>query len=562
MNPDCLDNRRILLVDDDEIFTEILKEFFSLKTVFIDNVGDLHQARQLLAHTSFDLILLDNYLPDGFGVELMFFLHEQNIDVPVIMITADDDQDTMHKCFENGVNDYVLKPINLELMWLKMSRCFRAYVVKQQLDNQNKQLERLIDEKQHEEDLARHVYRHFTSSSNELSKGVRTYLQPSGAFNGDFFIDGHSPNGNYIMILVDGTGHGLAAALCVMPVLSITRAMIKKGFSLEHIIHEINSKLYVEIPDDRFVACIAIELDFQRQQLCLFNCGMPGVLVLDDNCQIKAELKSDCLPLGILCRREFSPNMHRQPLVVGEHLLFYSDGLTEQPSYEGQVFGLSEFQQVFAQCQSAELIVDNILAAFNQHASHAIIQDDVSLCYVNLGLLCQAQLDKYPNDSEEQTEKMTQVNFSLDICGSLIAKTNIVSLLEGVIQNLGVGVRLRQKSFTIFAELVNNGLDHGILKLDSELKNDLEGFADYLEERETRLLTLSSEDKLTLTLCYQQPSNILAFSVEDSGGGYEPKQDISTIPAALSGRGVNLVKKLSEQFIVHEPGNKTSVTIK
>ncbi|WP_340677462.1 SpoIIE family protein phosphatase [Paraglaciecola sp.] len=555
-----MDNRRILIIDDDKMFTDLLGTFLEEKNVFVDSVSKLKHARQLLSHTSFDLILLDYYLPDGLGIELMSFLQQKNIDVPVLLITADDDQVTMQKCFVNGVSDYLLKPINMELLWLKMQRCFNAYRVEQQLNLQNKQLERMLDEKHHEEILARHVYRHLAESSKDLHPAIRSYLQSSSAFNGDFFITGKSPNGNYVLMLVDATGHGLAAAISVLPVVSAMRAMVNKGFSLAHLIHEINTKLYAEIPDDRFVACAGIEVNVLRQEVSLFNAGMPDILIMDDHCEVIDTVKADCLPLGILDARDFTPSIHSRPLIQGEHLLFYSDGLTEQTSRKFEPFSKTEFHEALLACKDAPHVLDAVLSSFERHILNTSIEDDVSVCYVNLGKLNHDETAQEIQQTETLGGGMFELQFSLS--AGLLATSNLTVMLNEVLKNLNLSTQLQQKSFTIFSELINNGLDHGILELSSELKNDVEGFAEYLEERKERMSRLRDVDKLIIKLHYQQADSKLHFSIVDSGKGYEPQQSSAQECLLLSGRGLKLIEKLSEKVVVHKPGNITSVIIK
>lgn len=557
-----LDSQRILLVEDDDIFTIMLEEFLSNKKVIFNYVRDLNQARQLLLESSFDLILLDNYLPDGLGIELMSFLHNNKITSPVIMITADDDQVSMQQCFENGVSDYILKPINLQLMWFKIERCINTTMIEEKLNTQNKKLERLLDEKQYEENLARHVYKHLTDENNNSNQFVYTYLQSFGAFNGDFFLEKCSPKGNYFIILGDATGHGLAAAISVLPVLSILRTMIKKGFSLNYIIYELNSKIYKDIPDDRFIACIGIEIDFQKQQIYFFNGGMPKILILEEVGTIKEKIKSKCLPLGILSSKEFSANIQKRMLSDCKHLLLYSDGLTEQTSIANEYFGQTQFLSTLTSCNSVKDLFNSLKTAFIQHIANTHISDDVSLCYIDLHAFQQSAKFKLIKNNIDCADKSSQLRVNLELNGSLLAKTNIVSLLAIFLKNTGISVPLQQKSFTIFSELINNGLDHGILKLDSTLKDDIEGFSTYLEEREVRLNALSCKDKLTLELVINQPENTINFYLKDSGAGFNLTNKLLTMQSALSGRGVNLVKKLSEQYIVHEPGNKTSVLIK
>ena len=124
----------------------------------------------------------------------------------------------------------------------------------------------------------------------------------------------------------------------------------------------------------------------------------------------------------------------------------------------------------------------------------------------------------------------------------------------------------------ILTELFINDLDHGVLKLDSSLKNSAEGFSQYFNERAKRLdkladHTLNSDfDFVRITLKYfPRPSGgKMVINIRDSGPGF----DISlatrgnspsvTIEPKLSGRGVELVKQLCDTLEYEEKG--TSVT--
>ena len=560
MNNDQVgDISSVLVIDDDSMFAALVTEFLSHNKLTVKWAASLELAKRALQQRSYDVILLDNYLPDGFGVELMSFIQAHEIDSPVIMITADADQDSMKNCFLQGVTDYLLKPINFDLLWQKMQRCYHSYVMGLQLNYQNQQLELLIDEKLQEENLARHVYKHLAQSANEVNPAIRTHLQSSKVFNGDFFICGQTPNGNHMLMLVDATGHGLAAAISVLPMVTTLKAMLSKGFSLAHVVHEINAKTFAEIPNDRFVACIGIEVDVQRQEMYFFNGGMPEIIILNSACEIVDSIKSDCLPLGILDEVEFSPTIHTRKIAPGQHLLFYSDGLVEQTSMQSEAFGKNEFKLAIEGCHDASQIMDQIMSAFAFHNANASIQDDVSLIYVNVDQL--SMHDDIDKSAVQAAPEKGEINLSLDVSGDLLASTNLLGLVDEVLRSIKIATPLRQKAFTVFSELINNSLDHGILQLESELKNDFSGFAEYLEERESRLASLKCSDQIAINFRFQQPDNVLTFTVKDSGQGYLNNADASE-QAELSGRGLTLVKQLCELVNVFPPGNKTSVTIK
>ena len=90
----------------------IHKEYFKRKelTDDLNHVTSLEAAKDYLKKNKVDLIVLDNYLTDGQGVE---FLPELK-GYPIIMITAANDVQTVEAALSNGVVDYLVKPFTYE----------------------------------------------------------------------------------------------------------------------------------------------------------------------------------------------------------------------------------------------------------------------------------------------------------------------------------------------------------------------------------------------------------------------------------------------------------------
>jgi len=59
-------------------------------------------------------VLLDVYLPDALGTEIMGFIHENSPETDIIFITAAADVDIVKKAFRRGVADYILKPLTFD----------------------------------------------------------------------------------------------------------------------------------------------------------------------------------------------------------------------------------------------------------------------------------------------------------------------------------------------------------------------------------------------------------------------------------------------------------------
>ena len=103
---------KILIIEDDPMVAMIHKEYFRRKEISNDlnHVSTLEEAKEFLANSDTDLIVLDNYLADGQGIE---FLPELK-GYPIIMITAANDVQTVEAALTNGVVDYLVKPFTYE----------------------------------------------------------------------------------------------------------------------------------------------------------------------------------------------------------------------------------------------------------------------------------------------------------------------------------------------------------------------------------------------------------------------------------------------------------------
>ena len=103
---------KVLIIEDDPMVAMIHKEYFKRKEFSNDlnHVSSLEEARNYLATNDVDLIILDNYLTDGQGVEYLPELKGY----PIIMITAANDIQTVEAALTNGVVDYLVKPFTYE----------------------------------------------------------------------------------------------------------------------------------------------------------------------------------------------------------------------------------------------------------------------------------------------------------------------------------------------------------------------------------------------------------------------------------------------------------------
>jgi response regulator of citrate/malate metabolism len=549
----------ILIVEDDILFGEILQVFLTSKKCTTILASSLGAAKLHLSNSIFDFVLLDNNLPDGTGISFLPRIGDiAKTPVPVMMITGDSNQAVMADAFESGADDFLVKPLSLDLLWHKLRRLRSVFDKEVKLEEQTIRLEKLLNQQAHEEELARYVYEHVSSTLQTETDCVDTYLQSSSLFNGDVFICDTAPNGNRFVLLADATGHGLSAAISILPLVSTIRAMIRKGYSLHHIIHEANQKLCKELPDDKFVALIGVEVNFHKKSMLLFNGGMPDVIsVGHDKTLIRTP--STSLSLGILEPEDFDPGIITLETDPIRNLFFFSDGLIEQQNSAGKEFGMARVIDIIADWDSQEPLLSRMINHFTVFNELNELQDDLSVCNLQVQVL----MEKSRLEGElNKNRKNGKIIASIMIEGNLIAATDIIGIFDSLMKCVDVVGDFRQKAFTVFAELISNALDHGILDLDSALKNDFSGFAEYVALKEERLANMAADNTLEISFTYLPQVQEMMFSITDSGSGYNYTSTSEMEDLALSGRGIPLINKLCKTVDVQGSGNSTSVTLK
>lgn len=109
-------SKKICIVEDDREIVKNLQILLTEEKFAVRAVGSRKEALRLLKEEHFDLILLDLMLPDGSGYSLCSAIHKEQ-EIPIIMLTAMDDEASVVTGFDLGADDYVTKPFRpMELL--------------------------------------------------------------------------------------------------------------------------------------------------------------------------------------------------------------------------------------------------------------------------------------------------------------------------------------------------------------------------------------------------------------------------------------------------------------
>jgi len=115
-------NRKILLVDDEEIFLRPLAKTILSAGLLVDTASTVEEARKKLASDEFDLVLSDVRMPGCDGISFARELHAEFPDLPVLLMTAYGSIRTAVDAMKAGATDYLLKPFEPDELLLLIRR--------------------------------------------------------------------------------------------------------------------------------------------------------------------------------------------------------------------------------------------------------------------------------------------------------------------------------------------------------------------------------------------------------------------------------------------------------
>ena len=112
---------KVLLVEDNpqeaELIEDLLSEIGGVQRIVLTKVERLSEAQQRLNEEIFDIILLDLSLPDSLGIETVTRVQEYGVNVPIVVLTAQNDEELALRLISVGVQDYLVKrKIDSELL--------------------------------------------------------------------------------------------------------------------------------------------------------------------------------------------------------------------------------------------------------------------------------------------------------------------------------------------------------------------------------------------------------------------------------------------------------------
>jgi DNA-binding NtrC family response regulator len=124
-SPDIALRGSMLVVDDNEISRDLLRRQLERQGHIVTIAGSGQQALDILQGRTFDLVLLDIMMPEMSGYQVLQRMKSSDVygDIPVILVSALDDLDSVVHCIRMGAEDYLIKPFNPVLLKARIRTC-------------------------------------------------------------------------------------------------------------------------------------------------------------------------------------------------------------------------------------------------------------------------------------------------------------------------------------------------------------------------------------------------------------------------------------------------------
>ena len=171
----------ILVVDDQVLNCKLLKAMLEQQfyTVFCAHNG--RDALKILESQDIDIVLLDVVMPvmDGFETAPKIKQYAGDVYLPIIFITALEDQSSFEKCLAVGGDDFIHKPFDKVILSAKIKAHARTRRLSQQSNEQRRQLEYHYNQIEREHEIVEHIFSNALAQQSEYPEICEYHLSPA-----------------------------------------------------------------------------------------------------------------------------------------------------------------------------------------------------------------------------------------------------------------------------------------------------------------------------------------------------------------------------------------------
>lgn len=372
---------RILIVDDEPFNVDYLEqelEDLNYQTITAINGKD---ALEKISNEKPDLVLLDIMMPimDGFTVLEKVKANSEIRNIPIIVISANNDLENVVKGIELGAEDYLPKPFEPTLLKARIQSCLEKKHLRDLQDLYLKSLENELN-------IARDIQKEFLPA--ELPKienwEIASYFKAAKEVAGDFYDAFILPDGNLTFVVADVCGKGIGAALYMTLFRSLIRATTNASDSLtpvqrlEHSISLTNNYVAETHESANMFATVFIGiLEPQSGKLSYINGGNEPALIIGKDGKVHTELTRTGSAIGAISGTKFS--VKEITLSDDDLLIAFTDGIPDTLNSNGEFFGKEKMLEILKSKTKPNEFVNKMEQELQTFIGSADQFDDITL---------------------------------------------------------------------------------------------------------------------------------------------------------------------------------------
>ena len=374
----------ILVVDDNELNRDLLSRRLRRDghTVIVAEHG--RAALDRLAEQPFDLVLLDIMMPELTGYEVLEIMKGDAAlaHIPVVMITAATEEESIVRCLGLGADDHLPKPFNPAILRARV----RSSLARKRLHDAEQRHARSLER---ELEIGREIQRGFLPAEIPAPEGweLRAHFRPARQVAGDFYDAFPLPGGRIAIVLADVCGKGVGAALFMALFRSLFRALAEPQFAaatdpgegLRATVQGTNDYIARTHGDANMFATVFFAvLDPASGAVEYVNAGHELPAILDAGGVVRARLAPTGPAVGLMAELPFG--VARECIGRGETLVAYTDGVIDARNPAEESYGEERLMALLANGgTTAQGLIERVDSALGAFIADAAQFDDIAM---------------------------------------------------------------------------------------------------------------------------------------------------------------------------------------
>ena len=517
---------RVLVVDDERLNTRIVQAMLKEHQFQVDASNSGEEAIEKFKAENYGIVLLDIQMPGIDGFECCRQIHRIAPDTPVIMLTGLADNISLEKSFEVGAMDYIRKPIKKTELIARINNIVRIKDAEERISSLNASL---LADLNVASRVQAYIVPDWLIKTGDIT--VASLYQPSQQVSGDNFDVIRVSDTKSVIYIGDISGHGIQAALIMTVVQTVIKMIIeaeKLDLHPARILNNLNGLLQGDFFQSNYLTILLGIVDHENNTFEYFNAGHPPII--EYNMKTKKAKTADSkgsIPIGWIENYQYEEaDTDKIELKADSIFFLYTDGIYEcQHEKTGENLEVEGFQEVIGKMAGKTSLpcLPYMIKEELMNQNYNLKSDDLTLIAI--------QREKIKKSAGE---------FFFKVSPNLQEVANIGKTFEQTVVELTGNEKRGAEVELIINEFLNNIIVHG-LKEETQAKADI-----YVKLSIDKDIVIRSWDKGVFWKPEESTATKTHLGIDDL--------------LATSGRGINIIKAMTDEFTV-ERFNEINQTI-